>query len=67
VFYLDDLSDLSDIKHHVNAKTSILGRQYTTAVTSDGTFLSFGAKNVLDMSQNGKLLILTTKINDKTV
>jgi len=34
-------------------------------VTFDGPFLclnvSFGAENVLKMSQNGKLLILTTK------
>jgi len=31
---------MSDIvKHHVNAKTSILGRQYTMAVTFDGSFL----------------------------
>jgi len=37
VLYLDHLSNLyyimSDVKHHVNAKTSILGRQYTMAVT----------------------------------
>jgi len=30
---------MSDVKHHVNAKTSILGRQYTMAVTFDGSFL----------------------------
>jgi len=40
---------MSDVKHFVNAKTSIL-RHYTMAVT-----------------QNGKLLTLTTKINDKTM
>jgi len=54
---------MSDIKPHVNANTSILGRQYT-AVTFDGSFLclnvSFWAKNLLEMSQNGNLLILTT-------
>jgi len=69
VLYLDHPSNLyyiiSDVKHHVNANTSILGRQYTTAVTFDGSFLylnvSFWAKNLLEMSQNGKLLILTTK------
>jgi len=58
---------MSDVKQHVNAKTSILGRQYTTAVTFDGSFLclnvSFWAKKLLKMSQNGKSLILTTKIN----
>jgi len=30
---------MSDVKHHVNANTSILGRQYTLAVTFDGSFL----------------------------
>jgi len=30
---------MSDVKHHVNAKTSILGKQYTMAVTFDGSFL----------------------------
>jgi len=30
---------MSDVKHHVNAKTSILGRQYTITVTFDGSFL----------------------------
>jgi len=56
---------MSDVKHHVNAMSSILGRQYTMAVTFDWSFLnvSFWAKNLLEMSQNGKLLILTTKIN----
>jgi len=29
---------MSDVKHPVNAKTSILGRQYTMAVTFDGLF-----------------------------
>jgi len=62
---------MSDVKLHVNAKASILGRQYTKAVTCDGSFLclivSFWEKKILEMSQNGKLLILTTKINDKTV
>jgi len=57
---------MSDIKPHLNANTSILGRQYTMAVTFDGSFLclngSFWAKNLLEMSQNGNLLILT-KIN----
>jgi len=56
---------MSDFKHDVNAKTSILGRQYTMAVTFDGSFLclnvSFWAEKFLKMSQNGKLLILTTK------
>jgi len=59
---------MSDIKAHVNANTSILGRQYTMAVTFDGSFLcSKNSKNLLEMSQNGNLIILTTKINDKTV
>jgi len=65
---------MSDVKHLVNAKTSILGRQYTMAVTFFllvTTFLclnvSFWAKHLLEMPQNGKLLILTTKVNDKTV
>jgi len=39
---------MSEVKHHVNANTSILGRQYTLAVTFDGSFLcmnvSFWAK-----------------------
>jgi len=43
-----------------DAKTSILGRQYTMVVTFDGSLLrlnaSFWAKNWLEMSQNGKLL-----------
>jgi len=30
---------MSDVKHDVNAKTSILGRQYTMTVTFDGSFL----------------------------
>jgi len=29
---------MSDVKHHVNSKTSILGRQYKMAVTFDGSF-----------------------------
>jgi len=61
---------MSDVKHHVNAKTSILGKQYTMAVTFDGSFLCLNvilSKNLFEMSQNGKLLILTTKNNDKTV
>jgi len=28
---------MSDVKDHVNKKTSILGRQYTMAVTFDGS------------------------------
>jgi len=56
---------MSDVKPDVNAKTSILGRQYTMTVTFDGSLLclnaSFWAENVLKMSQNGKLLILITK------
>jgi len=56
---------MSDVKHDVNAKTSILGSQYTMTVTFNGSFLclnmSFWAENFLKMSQNGKLLILTTK------
>jgi len=35
-----------------------LNRQYTMTVTFDGSFLCL---NELQMSQNGKLLILTTK------
>jgi len=39
---------MSEVKHYVNAKTSILGRQYTMAVAFDGLFLwlnvSFWAK-----------------------
>jgi len=59
---------MSDVKYHVNAKNSIFGRQYTMAVTFDGSFVCvFEAKNLLEMSQNGKFLILATKINDKTV
>jgi len=43
VLYLDHQSNLyyimSAVKHHVNAKTSILGRQYTMVVTFDGSIL----------------------------
>jgi len=72
VFYLGHLSNLyyimSDVKQHLNAKTSILGKQFTLVVTFDGLFLclnvSFWAKALIKMSQNvTKLLILTTKIN----
>jgi len=70
VLYLDHLSNLyyimSDVKHHANANTSILGRQYTGGNIIWVVFVQkFEQK--LEMSQNGKLLILTTKINDKTV
>jgi len=30
---------VSDVKYHANAKTLILGRQYTMTVTFDGSFL----------------------------
>jgi len=47
-------------------QTSILGRQYTMRVTFDRSFLclnvSFYVENELQMSQNGRLLILTTKV-----
>jgi len=63
VLYLNHLSK------YVNAKTSILGRQYTMAVTFDGSFLclnvTFRVYILLKMTQNGKLLILTAKMNDK--
>jgi len=45
---------MSDVKHHVNANTSILGRQYTLAVTFDGSFCVW-----MSLWQNGKLLIVT--------
>jgi len=39
-----------DVKHHMNAKTSILGRQYTMAVTFDGSFCVILSKK---FTQNG--------------
>jgi len=35
---------MSDVKYHVNAKTSIFGRQYTMAVTYDGSFVCLKQK-----------------------
>jgi len=53
---------MSDVKHEVNAKTSILGRQYTMTVTFDGSFLCLNVILSGKFPQNvTKLLILTTK------
>jgi len=41
----------SYVEHPVNAKASTLCRQNTTVVTFDGSFLSYWAKNLLEMSQ----------------
>jgi len=50
---------MSDVKPHVNANTSILGRQYTF----DGSLCVILSKNIT----RNVTIILTTKINDKTV
>jgi len=58
---------MSDVKHDVNAKTSILGRQYTMTVSFDGSFLclnvSFWAENVTKWQVTNP----DNKSNDKTV
>jgi len=49
----------------MNTETSILGTQYTMTVTFDRSILSMtvilGKLKLIQMSQNGKLLNLTTK------
>jgi len=56
VFYLGHLSNLyyimSDVKQHLNAKTSILGKQYTLAVTFDGLFLCLNVSFILSKRFN---------------
>jgi len=57
---------MSDVKPHMNANTSVL--EYLVDNTQhlmsfSCLNVSFWAKNFFEMSQNGKLLILTTNIN----